>query len=453
MDKLKAALKKAVADLNEEEKAVVRENWDLLNEDLRGKFAEIAPAADEVVEEKGIDEETLKALITKNGMESVKAAAERIATELVGGVEKSIKEAREKFMQTGTQPEGKNKENDEITRKFLQALKANDVKTLKELGKRDKAITTSDSDDSSAGFLIPEPLENAVLRIVSVGYGMARSLFAYHLLTTGNTKRITALGSTLSVFWADEGEKKPASQPSFSLVTLTLKKLVVIVPMTEEALEDSGIDLTTLVAQLIREAIDKEEDLQFFNGDGTVWTGIFNDTTLPTNELGTNEDVDDLRPEDIIKLADDTPLGVQGAYLMHRTVLSKIRTLRQNDDGTGDYLYNPLGKGGQGGEFDAGTINGWPVILVEAAPTKASAEGTGTPNLPIMMFGDFKRAFAFGEKSGIQMKFLDQATITDVDGETVINLAEQDMVAMRAVHRVGYKKTLGTAVRRLVTGD
>jgi HK97 family phage major capsid protein len=70
-----------------------------------------------------------------------------------------------------------------------------------------------------------------------------------------------------------------------------------------------------------------------------------------------------------------------------------------------------------------------------------------------MMFGDFKRGVAYGEKSGILFKNLDQATITDVDGETSINLAEQDMVAIRAVQRVGMKVTLPAAMRRLVTGD
>lgn len=460
MNALREALKKSevagftVASLSSVEKASVVENWDLINEDIRAKFKDIAPEETQSDEgEGGIDEKALRLLIEKSGANHVKDAAERIAAMLVDGVEKSVTEGRKAFAETGVVSATKSKEDDEVTRKFLQALKSNDTKTLKELGKRSKAITTSSEDDASAGFLIPEPLENAILRVVPAGYGLARTIFAYNLLTQGNTKRITALGSALSVFWADEGEKKPSSQPSFSLVTLALKKLVVIVPMTEEAVEDAGVDLTSLVATLIREAMDKEVDLQFFNGDGTVWTGIFQDTTLPTTELAANITIAGMRPEDIIALADDTPLGVSGSYLMHRTVLSKIRGMRENADGTGNYIFNILGAsgGGSNGVYSPGTLNGFPLILSEAAPTAASATTDG--NKPIMMFGDFKRAFAYGEKSGVQLKFLDQATITDVDGETVINLAEQDMVAMRAVHRVGYKATLKTAVRRLVTGD
>lgn len=457
---LKQVLKMDAADVekNDEAKSILQKNWDILNDDLRATFKAFEPEEgaegdeEEVDEEEGaIDEKALQDLISKSTRDHISKTADAIALGLVKDLESRVVAARKKAIdEPGSRNGKKNKEHDEITRQFLIAMKAKDSKTLKELGM--KAVdTTSDDSGSDAGYLIPEPLANEVIRLESVGYGRARELFSYHLLTQGNTRRITALGSTLSVYWLDEGEKKPSSQPTFSIVTLALKKLAVIVPMTEEVVEDVGIDLTGLVAQLIREAIDKEVDLQFFQGDGTVFTGIFNggngDVTIPTNKLGDNEDVDDLRPEDILKLADDTDPAVNGVYALHRTVLSKIRTLRQNDDGTGDYLYNPLG----GGDF--GTINGRRVELIEAAPTKASAEGTATPNLPIMMYGDFKRGVAYGEKSDVRLKMLDQATITDVDGETVINLAEQDMIAMRAVQRVGYKVTLPTAMRRLVTGD
>lgn len=447
--KLKDVLSKNAAELNDAEKSVLHENWDVLNDEVRAKFKDVAPedGGEGGDDTEGIDEKALKSLISKSAREYIDGKAEEIAKTLVDKFTDNIKNARRDAIdgkaRTGS------KEADDATRKFLHALMANDKSALKTLHEeRAKAIdTTDDGSGADAGYLIPEPLANEVLRIESQGYGRARDLFAYNLLTQGNTKRVTALGTALSVFWIDEGEKKKSSQPSFSIVTLALKKLAVIVPMTEEVVEDSGIDLTNLVAQLIREAFDKEEDLQFFMGDGTVWTGIFKDTSIPTDELTANDDGADVRPENVLALADNTPLGVNGRYLMHRTWLSRLRTLRQNADGTGDYLYNPLG----GGDF--GTINGYPVELIEAAPTYAETLGTVTPNLPVMMFGDFKRGVAYGEKSDIRFKLLDQATITDVDDETVINLAEQDMIAVRAVKRVGFKVVLPTAMRRLVTGD
>lgn len=452
MYKLKEILAKKAEELTDGEKAVIAKNWDILNDDLRAKFKDAAPAADEDEEDEdedegkegGIDEKTLKSLIGKAARSHMSEKAEEMAKALVDSFTEKMGEARAKFMTDGTKSATKDAEKDETTRKFFRALMSSDVKTLKELGQRtNKAMTTADDDDSSAGFTIPEVLATEVLRLPSVGYGIARQEFGYNLLSVGNTKRVTALGSTLSVYWVDEGEQKPSSTPTFSVVTLALKKLAVIVPMTEEVVEDSAVDLTGLVAQLIREAIDMEVDLQFFNGDGTVWTGLLNDTSIPSDILAATKYAGDIRPEDIIGLEDNTSLSVNGKYYMHRTVLTKVRTLRQNADGTGDYLFNPLG----GDNF--GTLNGRPVVLVEAMPSLTDAD---VADAPIMLYGDLKRGVAYGEKSDIKLKLLDQATITDTDGETVINLAEQDMIALRAVQRVGMKVTLASAMNRLVSG-
>lgn len=450
MFKLKDVLNKEPKDLTADEKSFVGENWDLLNDDLRAKFADAKPAAgdkdeDEEEDDEAIDEKALEMLISKKSKKFLDEKAEGIALNLAKMFGEKIENARKSYMTDGKPAESKSKEADEITRKFLHALIEGNSAVLKELAPKRKAITTEDDDDASAGVLIPEVLANEVVRITQTGYGLARQEFAFNQLTVGNTKRITALGSTLSVYWLDEGEKKPSSQPSFSMVTLALKKLAVIVPMTEESVEDAGINLTEFVAQLIREAVDKEVDLQFFNGDGTVWTGILNDTSIPSDTLAATKYAASIRPEDIIGLVDNTALSVNGKYYMHRTVLSKIRTLRQNADGTGDYLYNPLGAGAEGN----GTLNGRPVVLSEAFPTLTEANAA---NEPIMLYGDLKRGVAYGEKSDVRLKLLDQATITDVDGETVINLAEQDMLAVRAVQRVGMKVTLPAAMNRLISG-
>jgi hypothetical protein len=46
----------------------------------------------------------------------------------------------------------------------------------------------------------------------------------------------------------------------------------------------------------------------------------------------------------------------------------------------------------------------------------------------------------------MRTKLLDQATLTDSDGQTEINLAEQDMLALRIVERVGYVVALPAAL-------
>ena len=441
MLKLKDVLAKEVSALTAEEKTFVADNWDCLNDEIRSKFAECAPKNADGT----IDEKSLKDLISSASRENLDSTVDEISKALLNKFKSNLDTMRGGSLNVDEQKKLDLKANNELTRKFLQAVHGGDAKTAKQLGM--KAIdTTEDGSGADAGYLIPEPLANEILRVVPTGYGRAKQLFGYNLLTVGNSKRITALGSTLSVFWTDEGEKKSASQPSFDIVTLTLKKLAVIVPMTEEVMEDAGVDLTKLVAELIVEAIDKEVDLQFFMGDGTVWTGIFKDTSIAYVELASTKTAADLRPENVIALADAIQDSPNNRYIMSRSMLTKVRTLRQNADGTGDYLYNPLA-----GDSAWGTLNGKPLEIVEAAPSYTSATSTGRK--PIMMYGDFKVGVAYGEKSDVRIKLLDQATITDTDGETVLNLAEQDMVGIRAVKRVGMKVTLPGAMVRLVTAN
>jgi hypothetical protein len=61
------------------------------------------------------------------------------------------------------------------------------------------------------------------------------------------------------------------------------------------------------------------------------------------------------------------------------------------------------------------------------------------------LFANLKKAAIFGDKQQLRVKLLEEATITDTDDSTVINLAEQDMIALRIVERVGYVVALASA--------
>jgi len=294
-----------------------------------------------------------------------------------------------------------------------------------------KALTTSTSgvspDDAAAGLTIPEELRAEVLRIKETQYGLARREMLYLPFSgPGNSRKIPTLGTSVSVHWTEELVKKTGTQPKFGLVTQILKTLAATVPFTEEILEDSAINLTNLVAVLFVEAVSKEEDLQFFAGTGTPWTGILNNgqvTVVYQEAAG----IDNMTADDLLNMQDACPSGaLAGAkYYLNRTVFNKVRKLK---DLQGNYIY----------QAPQGTIPGmiwnYPYELSDAFPLAADVvEGA-----PYILFGNLKETCVFGDKQQLRVKLLDQATITDTDGQTVINLAEQDAVALRIVERVGY---------------
>ena len=423
MFKLEEILAKEAGSLSIEEKAFLKENVAKLNDEQKAKFAE---ALEE--EKEGVDVEAVKALVSKSVADALAKKVDQISDEIVSKFTTGAAEARKKAIDTGKVEEDKGRNS---TRDFMKALLAGDKA-------RCKALTDSESgsspDDAQAGLLIPTELRNEVLRVAQANYGLARrDMFYLPFSGPGNSRTIPALGTSVSVFWTDEGGKKKSTQPKFSVVVQTLKKLAAIVPFTEEILEDSAINLTSLVATLFAEAVSKEEDIQFFAGTGAPWTGILNNGSVNIVQQASG-DVNQVTVDDLIDMEDATPAGaLAGAkYYFHRTILSVLRKLK---DSNGNYILVPAANG------QPATLNGRPYETSEAFPAKSEV----TTGDPYILFANLKQAAVFGDKQQLRVKLLDQATITDTDDSTVLNLAEQDMVALRIVERVGYVVALPKA--------
>ena len=458
-------LKLGIKSMDKDEVNLLKNNVSLMSPDQKSKFEKAVEEAkteevkkdeeieeDEIVvddekkeeekkEEEAIDEKALRSMIAKGVQDEISSKVDAITDKLISKFVSGVKIQRKKAIDTGVK-EVKD-EHRNVTKAFMRALLDRDVQTLKEL----KTKTTTynyDDDGARGGYLIPEELKEEVLRIAENEYGIARRDMQYLPFTgPGNERKIPTLATSVSVGWVNEAGAKGGTNPTFGLVTQTLKKLAAIIPFTEELLEDSAINLTQLVAQLFAEAVAKEEDLQFFNGTGSPWTGILNNGSVNIVALGAGEDMSDITADDLLDMIDKTPAGaLSGAkFYLHRHALSYIRKLK--DITSGQYIFQQPGNG------LPGTIWNYPYELVEACPDKTAGAAA---NKGIIAFGNLKLAAIFGDKQQIRAKLLDQATVTDGDGSTVLNLAEQDMVALRLEERVGYVLALPKAITILKTG-
>ena len=390
---------------------------------------------------KSISRGQLKKLIGSAVKSEVSASTAKMADQIVAKFLKGAKLQRAKALDTGDRSEDPSRET---TKEWLKALLSKDHTKLMAMPHQKAATFNSDLSDARGGYLVPDELRAEVLRIAETQYGLARREFRYLPFSgAGNERKIPTLASSISTFWVNEGAAKSSSNPTFGLVTQTLKKLATIIPFTEEILEDSAVNLTQLVAELFAEAISKEEDEQFFNGTGSPWTGILNNASVNKVELGAGQGFADITADDLLDLIDATPTGaLAGAkFYLNRQALSVIRKLKSST--AGEYIFQRPGNG------LPGTIWDYPYELSDAFPDNTT---TGV-NKPLIAFGNLKLAAILGDKQQIRVKLLDQATVTDGDGETTLNLAEQDMVALRLEERVGYVLALPTAVSVLLTGD
>lgn len=314
-------------------------------------------------------------------------------------------------------------------------------------------------DYTQGGYLIPSLLLAEVNRFAEEG-GIARSDMRYlPFAGPGNSRYIPTLLTNVTVSWIDEGETKPKTKPYISRIQQTLKKLAAMVILTEEIVEDTVIDLVSFCSQLIGEAIAAEEDNQFFAGTGAPWTGIINDTNIESLALAAGVGPLDMRPEALLALTVSIPAtAVPGAkFYMNREVWAAISARRSDSvaegDAKGGYLVQTPG------QASPGMIWGFPVVLSDSLPSLSDLgysdlgdfDGTCTADEPFLFFGNLSKCCAYGDKQGIRVKLLDQASVYD-DNDTLINLAEQDMIALRVHKRVGYVTILPNGITILQTG-
>jgi HK97 family phage major capsid protein len=311
--------------------------------------------------------------------------------------------------------------------------------------------TTHDDYLEQGSYLIPELFQAEVNRFVYEA-GIARREMRYLPFSgAGNERRIPALTQSVVVEWIDEAGQKGITKPYIGKVTQTLKKLACIVPFTDELLEDSAIDLMSLTAQLIGEAIAIEEDRVFLAGSvlaGDPFDGVINAAGVSTFTLGATELVADLTADDLEQavLEVPTPARAGAKWYMHPTVFSVLRRIRVSavaaGDGEGAYLIqSPVGT-------QPATIWGYPVVLTDELP----AAGDVAADEPFMFFANLNRTSVYGDKGGLALKMLDQATLTDSQGNT-ISLAQNDMTAIRAVKRVGYVNVLPEGICVISAGS
>lgn len=380
-----------------------------------------------------IDDESVKQLIKKAVDESLTTEkVDALTSHIVDKVAEHVTSLRSKVL-AGNKPEAVNNKD---TYRWLKALVSGDHEYLRHYN---KTLTLADDDTAKAGYTVPTLFQAEILRLVNT-YGVARRNMRYLPFGgAGNTRKIPTVATGVTATWTDELAAKTSSQPVFGLVTQTLKKLAVIVPLTEELLEDSMINLQALVTELVAEAIAKEEDTQFFVGTGSPFTGILNNTSVNTLSLGTGEDKDDITGDDLIDLIHKCPSGSRAGakFYMGDDVFAVVNKLK---DGTsGRYLV----------DFMSGqtpNIKGYPIEVVEVM------NGITGANKGIVAFGNLGRAAILGDKGGMRVKLLTEGTIAEVGGQATVNLATQDAVALRFVERVGYVLALPGAVSVLKTG-
>lgn len=274
-------------------------------------------------------------------------------------------------------------------------------------------ITRTDVDS-----LIETQVANEIFEGV-VKESKALSMFRRLPNMTSDKTKLRVLDSLPIAYFVDESTnngRKNITKMAWDKKYINAEELAVIVPIKENVLNDSSIDIWAEVRPRIVEAFGKKIDNAIFNG-----------TDKPSNWRA------GLIPS-IVTAGAEVTEG-DNLYSDINDVMTKVEESGYNVTGL-------LGGVGLKGKFRMLTdTTGQPIkgTEIDSLPKAYLDNGAWDKTKSVLIAGDFSQA-VYAIRQDITYKVLTEAVIQDPsDGSILYNLAQDDMVALRVVMRLGWE--------------
>lgn len=246
---------------------------------------------------------------------------------------------------------------------------------------------------------------------------------------TSNQTRMRVLDFLPTAYWVegDTGMKQTSKQ-AWDNVYMNAAELAVIVPIPEAVLADAEFDIFGEITPRVNEAIGQRVDSAIIFGVNRPanWQ---NDIITLARQAGNNVSVGSnpdyytllLGEGGVISKVEEDGFMATGA-LAAMSMRAKLRGIRATD---GTLIFKS-------------DMQGSTSYALDGAPLYFPQNGAYDNAIAQLIVGDFKQA-VYSIRQDITVKILDQGVIQDpITKEIVYNLAQQDMVALRIVFRMGW---------------
>lgn len=281
-----------------------------------------------------------------------------------------------------------------------------------------------DIDRSDAAGLLADQNINEILENAAVGSAALSTFRTIQMGTQIAKMPILSVLPSAGFVNGDSGPK-PSSEQKWEKKTLTAEEIAVIVAIPENVFDDSSFNVWAQVRPRIAEALGAVLDAAVFfgvNAPASFDDSLFDGAVAAGQAVTEGTGVD---------LADDINLtwgaveavgaDVNTQYASRR-IRVRLRGLR-DDNNQPIYLESLRSDGADR------SLMGEQITFVQ--------NGAWDDDLATLIAGD-RGAAILGIRQDVTYKILTEATLTDGNGTVTFNLAEQDMIALRAKFRVGF---------------
>jgi HK97 family phage major capsid protein len=224
----------------------------------------------------------------------------------------------------------------------------------------------------------------------------------------------TGLKQTTNVAWANK--------------YINAEELAVIVPIPEAVLDDSDYDIWAEIRPLVEEALGIAFDnaVLFGTNAPASWPDEILTAAIAAGNrvtLGTGADLyDDISGESGVIAKIEADGFMASGHIAAMTLRGKLRGLRSS---TGELIFTTSMQAA--GQYN---LDGSSILF----PTS----GIMDPAVALLISGLWSQ-MVYSIRQDLTWKLLDQAVIQDNAGNIIYNLAQQDMVALRVVMRLGWQ--------------
>ena len=225
----------------------------------------------------------------------------------------------------------------------------------------------------------------------------------------------------------DSGQKK-TTKMAWDKKFIIAEEIAVIVPIPEAVLDDSEYDIWAETKPRIIEAFGKKIDGAILFGDDkpASWRAdvvTTANTAKSVVTLGAGDNLYDkiMGEEGSIALIENSGYFVNG----HMADISMRAKLRGLKNANGDPLFKS--------DMQSGTT-----YSLDGSPMNFPNNGSFDKSKALMISGDFSQ-LVYSIRKDITFKLFTEGVVQNTDGSIAYNLMQNDMVALRAVMRLGWE--------------
>ena len=225
----------------------------------------------------------------------------------------------------------------------------------------------------------------------------------------------------------DTGQKKTTKQ-AWDKKYITAEEIAVIVPIPEAVLDDTDYDIWAEVKPRVTEAFgNKFDGAALFGVDKpSTWREDLVTTATKAGSVVTLGAADSLY--DKIMDEDGTIAKVESCGYMvngHMADISMRAKLRGLKNENGDPLFKS-------------DLQGATRYALDGSPMNFPINGAWDKSKALMVSGDFSQ-LVYSIRQDITFKLFTEGVVQNPDGSIAYNLMQNDMVALRAVMRLGWE--------------